>query len=732
MTEPHTYSLDIKGMDCADCALTLERGVARLPGVRAVHVDFTAARMRVDADAAQVSHAALEQEIRRLGYDVAAPPAAAPRAEARGIRALARFYLEDRRARMALVAGALWALGEIAALLGAPAPLPVALFALGIAAGLAYPLRNGLAALRAGRQLDMNVLMTIGTLGAAALGEWSEGVAVITLFALGETLEAFTMERARAGIRALVALTPHEAALVEPGSDYARRVPAADVQPGQIIRVAPGERVPLDGAVVAGTSSLDQAPITGESTPVMRGPGETVFAGTINLEGSLDVRVTHAAGDTTLARIVTLVQQAQAQRAPAQRFVDRFAQVYTPAVVAAAALIALGPPAVASLAGQPAAAPLTAWIYRALVLLVIACPCALVISTPVTIVSALARAARQGILIKGGAHLENAGAVRAVAFDKTGTLTHGRPRVAHVQPLNGLSPDELLALAAAVEIRSEHPVALALVHEARHRALDLPEVHDFAALPGRGAQGRVNGDLVIVGRPALFDFETVPADVTAALAEHEAHGETALLVGTRGDGAGPVLMGVVAVADTLRPESAPAVRALHAAGIAHTVMLTGDNPAVADAVARQAGLREYRAELLPADKVAAVEALEREYGAVAMVGDGVNDAPALARAGVGIVMGVAGTGVALETADIALMRDDLREVAYTLALSRAARRTVRINIGFALAIKALFIALALAGQATLWMAVFADMGASLLVTLNGMRLLRFQDRLRIA
>jgi Cd2+/Zn2+-exporting ATPase len=728
-----TYAFEIAGMDCADCALTLERGVGRLPGVDEVVVDFTAGRMRVQADPARVPARLIIAEVRKLGYDVAEPRAALTEAnERRGLRALVDFFSRDRRARLALSAGLLWVAAMLVALGPAPA-LALPLYALGILAGLFYPLRNGLAALRAGRRLDMNVLMTIGTLGAVALGEWSEGLAVIALFALGETLEAFTMERARAGIRALMTLAPEEAALVEGDGGYARRVPAAAVQPGQIIRVAPGERVALDGEIVAGRSSLNQAPITGESTPVTRGPGDSVFAGTINLDGSLDVRVSRPAGDTTLARIVALVEQAQALRAPAQRFVDRFAQVYTPAVVAGAALVALVPPLAAAAAGQPAAAPFSAWFYRALVLLVIACPCALVISTPVSIVSALANAARRGILIKGGAHLENAGRVRAVAFDKTGTLTLGQPQVRRVQALDGRDAAEVLTLAAAVERHSQHPVARALVREARHRGTPLPEVRDFAMLPGRGARARVGDDLVTVGRPDLFSH--VPEPVRAALAALEAEGQTALLVGRaaadgngrRGD-APEELLGLVAVADTVRRESAAAVAALHAAGIEHTIMLTGDNPAVAAAIAREAGLREFRAELLPADKVAAIEALAQRYGAVAMVGDGVNDAPALARAPVGIVMGVAGTDVALETADIALMQDDLRQVPFTIALSRATRRTVQANIAFALGLKAIFIVLALAGEATLWMAVFADMGASLLVTLNGMRLLRFRPK----
>jgi len=717
-------TLAITGMDCADCAETLEKGVGALAGVHTVRVDFALGKMHLEYQPERVGPDQIVTAIRKLGYDVAeGRPEVRPQAEPRGWRALASFLLSDPRARLALAAGLAWLVGAGAGLLPGAALIARACYLLAVLSGGVYPIRAGWMALRTGRGLDMNVLMSLAVAGALAIGQWSEAAAVITLFALGEALEAFTMDRARAGIRALVALSPAEALRLEEG--YERRVPADQLQSGERIRVGPGERLPADGVVLAGHSAVDHSPITGESAPVEVGPGTVVYAGSINGRGSLEVQVSKRADESMLARIVALVEEAQANRAPTQRFVDRFARVYTPAVVIGAVAFALLPPLL--LGSSPAA-----WFYRALVLLVIACPCALVISTPVSIVAAIARAARLGILIKGGAHLEAAGGLHAIAFDKTGTLTRGQPQVVHVVVLDPrteeprhdgqLTPEGILALAAALEQPSEHPLAQALLHEARHRRLVLPPVSDFVALPGRGAQARLNGRTYRIGHRDLFaDGGGLAPEVAAEAAEHERHGESVLLVG---DEAGP--LGLIAIADAPRLGSAEAIRALRRAGLAHTILLTGDNAITAAAVAQAVGIDEVRANLLPEDKVRAIEALVAQHGAVGMVGDGINDAPALARATVGIAMGVAGTDVALETADIALMRDDLRQVADTVGLSRAARRVIRQNLVFSLALKAAFVLLALLGLATLWMAVFADMGASLLVTLNGMRLLRYR------
>lgn len=482
---------------------------------------------------------------------------------------------------------------------------------------------------------------------------------------------------------------------------------------GDVIVVRPGEKIPLDGCVVAGESHVNQSPVTGESLPVEKTPGAEVFAGTINGRGALDVEVTRLHRDSTLARIVHLVERAQAQRAPSQTFVDRFARVYTPAVLALAVLVATVVPFVLGGAWSD-------WIYRALVLLVISCPCALVISTPVSIVSALAAAARKGVLIKGGARLERLAAVRCVAFDKTGTLTHGRLRVVDVTAANGGGAPEVLRLAAALESRSEHPIGRAIVERAEQDRLAFAAPEGFQALPGLGAEGYVGGQHVVVGSHRLFDERGLCSpEVHVQLESLAAAGGSAVLVAR-----GPETVGVISVADEPRESARAVVEMVRQQGIEHVVLLTGDHEAAARDLAASLAITDFRASLLPEDKVSAVEELRRRYGALAMVGDGVNDAPALATADVGIAMGVAGTDAALETADVALMADELAKIPFAIRLSRAAARNIRMNIALSLGLKAAFLVLAFAGAATLWMAVVADMGASLIVIANALRLLR--------
>jgi len=714
----------LTGLDCADCAEKVERAVAGMPGVAEARVNFGAGTLTVtpaaSADVENLRGRVIAQ-VRAAGYDVL--PADDAQLRTSGLRA---FIAGNRRARWTLVAGALLLAGLALAagyqLAAGPALLEIVANLFFVAATLVagvHVARAGLAMLRATRAPDMNALMSVAALGAILIGEPAEGATAMVLFGVGNALEAFTLDRARQGIRRLVDLSPRQASRLH--GDHEHRVPVESLEPGDVVRVRPGERIPADGDVVAGTSAVDQAPITGESVPVDKAPGDTVYAGTINGYGLLDIRVTKRAQDTTLARLIHLVEEAQAQRAPSQRWVDVFARRYTPAMMLGAVLVALVPPFL--LGGDPAE-----WVRRALVLLVIACPCALVISTPVSIVAAIGAAARRGVLFKGGAHLEAAGRIRAVALDKTGTLTVGRPAVIDVVPLNGRTTAEVLALAAAVESGSEHPLARAVVDEARRRGLKVRPATSFQALAGRGAQAQVGGHRYLVGSHALFE-EALPhgATICRQLEALEAQGKTAMLVGHAEDCAEgpPEVVGLIALADTLRPEAHAAVAALKAAGVQHTVLLTGDNARTAQAIAAQAGVDEARANLLPADKVTAVEELLARHETVAMVGDGVNDAPALARATVGITLGTAGTDVALETADIALMGDDLTRLPFAIQLSRATRRIIAQNIALALTIKALFLVLALGGLATLWMAVFADVGASLLVTLNGMRLLRF-------
>ncbi len=490
-------------------------------------------------------------------------------------------------------------------------------------------------------------------------------------------------------------------------------MPVDSVSPGDVVVVKPGEKVALDGVITEGTSALNQAPVTGESLPVDRGPGDEVFAGSINGYGAIDIRVTRLRRDTRLARIIHLVEQAQAQRAPSQTFIERFSRGYTPLVIGLAVwLCVMGP---TFIGGDP-----RIWFYRALVLLVVSCPCALVISTPVSIVAALAGAARKGVLIKGGAHLERAAVVRCVAFDKTGTLTRGVPEVVEVFALDAAPVETLLRLAASIEQRSEHPIAAAIVSYVREQGIAIAAATDVTALAGLGAAGRVERDEVLLGNHRLFEQRGLCHPLLHARIEAlSAQGRTPVLVARNGEP-----LGLIAVADRPRSTSRDVVATLKAHGIEKVVMLTGDSQGTAAAIAAELGLDDFRAELMPEDKVAVIAELRTRYGAVAMVGDGINDAPALAAADVGIVMGAAGSDAALETADVALMGDELVKVPYALRLSRAALTNIKVNLTLALALKAAFLIAAITGYATLWMAVLADTGASVIVVANALRLLR--------
>jgi len=519
------------------------------------------------------------------------------------------------------------------------------------------------------------------------------------------------MARARGAIRALMDLAPVEALVQRDGIEV--HVPVDDVRVGDVVVVRPGEKIPLDGRVRAGDSHVNQAPVTGESLPVEKRVNDEVFAGSINGRGALEITVTRVRRDSTLAHIIHLVERAQAQRAPSQTFVDRFARVYTPAVLVLAVTLA-------SVAPWLLGGSWATWIYRALVLLVISCPCALVISTPVSIVSALAAAARKGVLIKGGARLEALAAVRCIAFDKTGTLTTGRLEVTDVLSVNGVVPSRILGLAASLETRSEHPIGRAIIHRARGDGIFVGAVDDFTALPGCGAQGRVRGEHIVVGSHRLFEERQLCSpEIDHAVESLAARGRSTVLVSASG-----VSIGIIGVADRLRDAAGDTLQMLREHGVEHVVLLTGDHDAAARTLAASIGVDEYRASLLPEDKVTAVAELQKKYGTLAMVGDGVNDAPALAAADVGIAMGAAGTDAALETADVALMADELPKIPYAVRLSRATTRNIRANIGFSLVLKSAFLVMAVAGSATLWMAVIADMGASLVVIANALRLLR--------
>ena len=698
--------LRVSGMDCYDCAQTIERAVCRTPGVSSAAVNFPAARMRVEYEPGTVELSRLKEIVEGLGYQVTSPDGAVPEAPRPWWRR--RELLTGAAA--ALTAAAL--LLDLAAGMGTGARV---LYGAAVAVGGWPVARSGIAALRRTRRPDINFLMTIAVAGAMAIDAWLEAALVVVLFSLGEVLEGRAVERARRELAGLVALTP-ETARVRRSHVHSNgdahveevEVPASELAVGDLVVVRPGERIPADGLVAEGASAVDQAPITGESTPVDKTAGDPVFAGTLNAQGLLVVGVGSAPGDTALDKIGRLVEEAQARKSPSERWVDRFARAYTPAVIVIAALVVSLPPALGLLAFSDA-------FYSALALLILACPCALVISTPVSIVSALGRASAAGVLVKGGAYLERAAAIRAVAFDKTGTLTEGRPRLASVEAFDG-DENGLLLLAASIEQGSEHPLARAITAAAAERGLQPMPVEAFEALTGLGARARIDGAQVTVGNPRLFDGTSLDGRPSEALDRLSGLGQTAVLVARDGEPAG-----VLGIADRPRAEAAEAIVALRRLGIERTVLLTGDNRPTAEAVARSLGVAEVRAELLPEDKAVAVAELGAD---VAMVGDGVNDAPALAAADLGVAMGSAGSDTAIEAADVALMGDDPRKLAGLVGLARWTRAVVRQNIAFSLGTKAVAAVILAAGALPLWGAVATDVGASLVVVANGLRLLR--------
>ncbi|WP_256203009.1 heavy metal translocating P-type ATPase [Pseudomonas sp. URMO17WK12:I4] len=586
----------------------------------------------------------------------------------------------------------------------------VALIALGaiLTAGLDV-YKKGWIALK-NFNLNINALMSIAVTGAVLIGQWPEAAMVMVLFAIAERIEAKSLDRARNAIRGLMALTPEQATVRQADGSW-QALDVAQVAIGSVVRVRPGERIGLDGQVLDGHSTVDQSPITGESLPIEKTVGDTLFAGTINQGGALEYQVSAAASNSALSRIIKAVEEAQGARAPTQRFVDRFARIYTPLVFLLSLAVAVVPPLL--LGGS-----WFEWVYRALVLLVVACPCALVISTPVSIVSGLAAAARKGILVKGGVHLENGRHITHLALDKTGTLTHGKPVQTDYQAL-GEDTARYQKLAASLAARSDHPVSLAVASAAQQQGIELTEVQAFEALAGRGVRGVIDGQRYQLGNHRLLEeLGLCSAALETRLDELERQGKTVIVLSdeTRA-------LALFAVADTLKDSSRDAIASLHAMGI-KTVMLTGDNQHTAQAIAAQVGIDEARGDLLPTDKLATVETLLAQRGVVAMVGDGINDAPALARADVGFAMAAIGTDTAIETADVAIMDDDLRKIPAFIRLSQQTAAILKQNIVLALGIKAVFLAMTVTGHATMWMAVFADVGVSLLVVFNGLRLLR--------
>jgi len=711
LTDPATVittRFHVPAMDCATEKDIIANRLRQVDGIEGTEYDL------INRTVAVRHHAGADTRIEGALRDIGMQPKRMPDGVALTARQVERPSLAaasawTRHAWLLGAAGAAALAGEILAWTGfAEDSWPVvALSVACIAASGPTTFRKGFVALRT-LTLNINLLMTIAVVGAIAIGEWPEAAMVTFLFAIAELIESRSVDRARNAIRSLMALAP-DTARVRRGSDWVE-VATGDVRPGDLVQVVPGERIPLDGTIKAGSTAVDQAPITGESIPVDKQPGDRVFAGTINQHGAVEIEVTVGQGDTTLARIARTIRDAQGQKAPTERFVDRFARWYTPTVVLLAIAIAAGPPIVLDAAFQP-------WLYKALVLLVIACPCALVISTPVTIVSGLAAAARRGILVKGGVYLEQAGRLRVVALDKTGTLTEGKPQLVEAVPLGDTTKDYLLRLAASLEATSSHPIAQAVVRGWSGERLP---VSDARNIVGKGVEGSIAGKQVAIGSHRFAEERGVcNAEVERELARMEASGSSTMVVWSH-----ETVLGVLAVADVVRASSVKAIAALHAEGI-QLAMLTGDNEATAKAVGEKVGIDEIDANLLPEDKLETVDRLVKQHGGVGMVGDGVNDAPALARATIGFAMGAAGTDTALETADVALMQDDLRGVPELVQLSRRTARTLKINIALSIGIKVVFFGLALVGVATLWMAVFADMGASLIVAANGLRILRF-------
>lgn len=725
--------LALTGIDCPDCAGKLVARIRAMQGVHEAAMNAgTAPRLRVGYDPAITTPQALARDISKAGYAVEVLGADVGEGRAPG------WWQRYRTDAAAAASGVLIAIAWVLGLAGAPEAAATIAYALAILVGGALVFRRAIASVRA-RSLDMNVLMTVAVIGAAGIGEWAEGAAVVFLFAVGGMLESRSLDRTHRSIRELMDLAPETARVLRDGR--AEEVSPSGVLPGEVIVVRPGERVPLDAEVIEGSSAVDESPITGESVPVDKAPGDALFAGTLNTGGLLEARVRARAGDSTLSRVVRMVEQAQSQQAPFQRLVDRFTRYYTPAVVVFAASVATVPPLAAWVLaargfdvtwGDPAE-----WFYRALVLLVVSCPCALVISTPVAIVSAITRAARDGILVKGGAFLEMAPRVRAVAFDKTGTLTHGRPEVADVLSFGDIGAAEVVELAAAVEAHSNHPLAGAVLRAAG-AASALPKATGVNESPGKGMRGRVGAVDVLVTSPSYAEeILTASAQAGAGTAPNAAFtetfdaverledsGQSVLVVLRRVDDRVPVPVGVIGVADRVRDSSRPMVQALGRAGVEHVVMLTGDNERTAAAVAAEAGMGEYRARLLPEDKTSAVRELRERFGSVMMVGDGINDAPALALADIGVAMGAAGSDTALATADVALMSDDLAALPRLLDLGRRTVTNIKQNVGLSVVVKLAVLLAAVAGYAPLWLAVFADTGMALLVILNSLRLLR--------
>ncbi|WP_157404589.1 heavy metal translocating P-type ATPase [Alkalihalobacillus shacheensis] len=704
--DKHVYR--IEGFTCAHCAGTFEKNVKNLEGVVDAKVNFGASKVTVHGNTSI-------EDLEKAG--------AFENLKVRPEKEKSKDNTQEKvpflQKHMTIMGALLFlAFGLLSQFINGEENLVTVLaFASSMAIGGYSLFKVGLMNLIR-LQFDMKTLMTVAVIGAAIIGEWTEGAIVVILFAISEALERFSMDQARQSIRSLMDIAPSEALIKRNGQEMTVRVD--DIEIGDIMIVKPGQKLAMDGVVVNGNSSINQAAITGESIPVEKHVDDEVFAGTLNEEGLLEVRVTKHVEDTTISKVIQLVEDAQAERAPSQAFVDRFAKYYTPAIIVVAALVAVLPPLLAGASWET-------WIYQGLAVLVVGCPCALVISTPVSIITAIGNAAKNGVLIKGGVYLEEAGTLKAIAFDKTGTLTKGVPVVTDFSVLNDTDEQGLLSIVTALESRSQHPLASAIVQKAEQEKAPYKaiEVTDFSSITGKGIKGVINDTTYYIGSPKLFEewlAGGLPVEASGKVQTLQQQGKTAMMVGTN-----QAVLAVIAVADEVRSSSKEVISKLHDMGIENTIMLTGDNKETARAIGDQIGVTKVQAELMPEDKLTSIKEAREKFGKVAMIGDGVNDAPALAASTVGIAMGGAGTDTALETADVALMGDDLKKLPYTVKLSRRALTIIKQNISFSLGIKIAALLLVVPGWLTLWIAILADVGATLLVTANGLRLLRVKE-----
>lgn len=641
----HHATIPIEGMDCSDCSMAIEHSVGRMEGVLSASVNYAAGKMWVEYDNRSVNRAAIEKRVQAMGYEI----------PAEGLRS---WYKENRKLLFSIVSGLLLLTGWLGGqFLGFPALFSTTLYLAAYLFGGWDVARHAWHALRE-RHFDTDLLMVMAAIGAAILGEFAEGALLLFLFSLGHALEERALDRARAAVKALAELAPKTALVRRDGKE--QEMPVESLKLDDVVIVRPGVRIPVDGVILEGRSGVDQASVTGESLPVDKIPGDQVFAGTINGEGALEVKVARLAKDSTLARVMKMVEDAQAQKSPTQQTVEKFERIFVPLVLALTALVIVLPPLLGF--------PFRESFLRAMTLLVAASPCALALGTPASILAGVAQAARNGVLVKGGAHLENIGRLKAIAFDKTGTVTHGWPEVTDIVPLGGLSKEELLLRAAGAESRSAHPLAQAVMRAAQIQGAPLVVMDEVESLTGRGLRAVSSGKTLWIGNRKLMDeagamLSGEALEIGEALQQA---GKTLMWIAE-----GQNLLGLIALADTLRSEAAQAMKALKQAGVEHTIMLTGDNSRAASAIAAEIGLTEFRADLMPEDKLTVIRELVQQYGQVGMIGDGVNDAPALANATVGIAMGGAGTDVALETADVALMGDDLSKLPFAVGLGRA-------------------------------------------------------------